>query len=135
MTVLLIAACCCTIGCETLYEAGVPGMDRFIDFDGRAREEESFRVQFQEERSPAAMQWLLANRIQTGMTVSEVGHVFGEAGTREFHDSGLKVKGGNYRIGDQTYYWGPDSSGRSIYLIFREGTLVNFDPNEFRDPI
>jgi hypothetical protein len=35
------------------------------------------------------------------------------------------------RQGDATFKWGPDRAGRSIYLIFRDDHLVNFDPHEF----
>ena len=64
-------------GCETLYDAGVPGMESFVNLKARAAEEEEYRQQYQSARSPGAMQWLLANRVASGMSVAEVGKIFG----------------------------------------------------------
>ena len=123
------------IGCESLHDAGVPGTEAFIDSGSRAAEEEAHRRMYQEQRSPAAMQWLLAHRVHSGMSVADVGGIFGEEGVREYNDLSIKTNGGHYRTGDQIYRWGPDSSGQTVYLVFRDGNLVNFDPNEFREPV
>ncbi len=122
-------------GCEALYEAGVTGMAPFVDFEPRIREEEKHRKEYQEHGSPAALRWLLANRIQAGMSVAEVEKVLGQTATREFNDTWLKTKGGHYRSGDSTYKWGPDSEGRTLYLVFREGKLVNFNPRDYNDSL
>lgn len=136
---VIFALCACTFalvaGCESLHEAGVPGMKRFVDVESRVQEEERQRTLYLTDRSPAAMQWLLHHRLRSGMTRVEIDHIFGEEGVREFGDRWLKTNGGYYRSGDKVYKWGPDSEGRSIYLVFREGVLINFDPNEFADPI
>ena len=66
------------------------------------------------------------------MRVAEIGEVIGEEGERVFNDRQIKTRGGHYRATDTTYRWGPDSGGRSVYLIFRDGALLNYDPEEFR---
>ena len=65
------------------------------------------------------------------MTVAEVDDVLGEAGQREFEDRKLKAGNPAFRANDKAYRWGPDSSGRAIFLIFRDGKLLNYDPKEF----
>ncbi len=122
-------------GCESLYDAGVPGMERFVDLKSRAAEEERYRQNYQVDKSPAALQWLLANRVDAGMTVPEVNRILGEEGVREFSDSWIKTKGGHYHSGDTVYKWSSDSEGKTLYLVFRGGHLVNFDRNAYRDPL
>lgn len=122
-------------GCETLYEAGVPRMSGFVDLESRRQEAEHFREQYVEDKSPAAMRWLLVNQIRSGMTLDEVNHVFGHEGRPEYNDLWITTKGGHYRRGDQVYKWLPDSEGNVPYLVFREGMLVNFDPSELADQL
>jgi hypothetical protein len=101
----------------------------------RAADDEQLQVKYREqyltERDPEALQWLLANRVRQGMTVDEVSEVLGQDGRREFDDGKLKKGNPAFRADDKTYRWGPDSSGRAIFFIFRDGTLVDFDPREF----
>jgi hypothetical protein len=123
------------VGCETLHEAGVPGMRAFVSSHRRAAEEESHRHAYQQDRSPASMQWLLAHRVHSGMSVADVSRILGEEGVREYDDLPIKTNGGHYRTGDQVYHWGPNSVGRTVYLVFRDGSLVNFNPDEFREPL
>ncbi len=130
---VLLLAISSVPGCETLYEAGVPGMEHFIDFKAKQAEEERHRTDYQENGSPAAMSWLLSNRIRTGMSLEAVEQVFGESGVRENNSRWLTTKGGHYRSGDVAYCWGPDAEGHSVYLVFREGLLVNFNPHEFEN--
>ena len=51
----------------------------------------------------------------------------------EFQESSkwLKATGGTFRTTDEAYKWGPDERGRSVYLIFRDDVLVNFNPEDF----
>jgi hypothetical protein len=130
----MVVSLCLFAGCETLYDAGVPGMERFVDLESKAQEEEQHRKKYLEDKDPEAIRWLLANRIQSGQTLEEVGRIFGEKGIREHNDNWLTTDGIGYRTDDKAYKWGPDREGKSIYLVFREGILVNFDPHEFEEP-
>ena len=56
----------------------------------------------------------------------------GEDGTLETGDRRLMTGGGNYRVGDEMYAFGPDSKGKTVYLAFREDRLVNFERSEFK---
>lgn len=100
--------------------------------DNGFEEEDAQRRKYQASRSHGAMRWLLANRLQPGMSYNEVCGVLGEEGVREFNDNWLKTKGGNYRVDDIAYKFGPDDRGQSVYLVFREDALVNFDGEQFR---
>ena len=59
----------------------------------------------------------------------------GEDGQRVYDDRLIKTSGGHYRSGDVTYKWDPDSKGRSIYLVFRENILVNYNPDDFTNEV
>lgn len=96
---------------------------------------ERYRERFQTDRDPAALDWLLANAIDAGMSLGEVEQILAEEGQRVRDDRWVKTNGGYYRSGDVVYKWNPDSSGRSIYLVFREDKLVNFNPDEFKDDV
>jgi len=92
-----------------------------------------YRYDFQTDRTPAALNWLLVNRIQNGQSVAEIGQILGETGEREMADRELKTSGdGHYLETDIAYRWGPDASGRTIVLFFRDGKLVNFNPDEIQ---
>ena len=91
------------------------------------------RRRFQQDRISADFRWLLANATRTGMTPKDVGEVLGERGEIVMNDTWIKSSGGHYRASDEVYKWGPDDKGKSVYLVFREDRLVNFDPSEFRD--
>ncbi|MFN0196201.1 MAG: hypothetical protein ACKVT0_05615 [Planctomycetaceae bacterium] len=94
---------------------------------------EKYRERYQETREPDAICWLLAHEIHSGMSLDDVNRTLGENGVREENSSWLTTNGGNYRTDDDVYRWGPDSEGGTIYLVFRENHLVNFDPHEFED--
>ncbi len=128
---LLVAAVVC--GCETFQSSFLSAVLN-LSPSRRAAEEEAFRREYQETHSAAAMQWLLANCVHSGMTLEEVNRVLGEEGVREYDDLPIKTNGGFYRADDVVYRWGPDNQGHSVYLVFRDGRLVNFDPDEFREP-
>ena len=119
-------------GCGTLNGTGVASLDGFTREKGNIREEETQRQRFREERDPAAMRWLLANRVHTSMTVEDVEQVFGEPGVREVGDRWIKKSNGLYHEGDVIYKWGPDNEGHTVYLAFRDGHLVNFEPDDYK---
>jgi len=128
---LAVSLCSINAGCEVLHNSGVPGLRKYADSGKPLREEEKHRDRYQVDRDSEAMRWLLANRITTGMTVSEVGHMLGEDGEREHNDNRFKTGGGYLRLNDRVYRWGPDNEGNSVYLGFRDDRLVNFNPEEF----
>ncbi|MBI1347648.1 hypothetical protein GC163_15340 [bacterium] len=90
------------------------------------------RRKFQVDSDPESLTWLLGHMVENGMTVPMVNDALGAEGVREFDDSEMKRNGGHYQQTDIGYKWGPDRSGRSVVLFFREGKLVYFDQNEFR---
>jgi hypothetical protein len=91
----------------------------------------SHRSRFQIDRDPESLNWLLAREVHNGMSVA-VNEVLGESGEEVEHAGEMKRGGGQYQQTDVGYKWGPDTNGRSVVLFFREGKLVNFDPEEFR---
>ncbi len=118
------------VGCETLHHAGVPGLEQYVK-DEAAIEAPKQRERFQLDRDPAAFSWLLAHRIQNGMSVSEVGEALGDSGEEFSSSQALKGNAKEYQTTDVGYRWGPDAQGRSVILFFRENHLVNFNPREF----
>ncbi len=91
---------------------------------------DSERTRYQTDRASSAARWLLAHCVKPHMRVKEINEVFGEDGVRVRDDTWLK-RGNGYRQDDVVYRWGPDNHGRNIYLFFRDGRLINFDPKEF----
>jgi hypothetical protein len=116
-------------GCETLHNAGVPGFDRYIK-DEAALAAPEYREKFQVDRDAQAFTWLLRNRVRAGMSVMEVNEALGEAGEEFGHTDAIKKNTDGYQATDVGYRWGPDNNGRSVILFFREGHLVNYNPNE-----
>jgi hypothetical protein len=90
------------------------------------------RTAFQTDRTPAALDWLLAHQLESGMSVAVVNQAIGETGEKVEQDLALKQHGGQYQATDVGYKWGPDTNGRSVVLFFRDGKLVHFDPTEFQ---
>ena len=82
-----------------------------------------------QHRTRSDLYWLLGHRIETGMTVAEVAVVLGERGEKE--PRGQWVRQGDFRIDDEIYRYGPDSEGQSVYLVYREGRLVNHNREDF----
>ena len=69
------------LGCQTLHNAGVPGMEPYLKEDPeKVKEERSHREDFIVHRDHESFYWLLKNKIANAMTVSEVAEVFGEDG-------------------------------------------------------
>jgi hypothetical protein len=126
-----LLVCLWTTACEGLREGSVGGLFALPDAESEQREEQHHRTSYQTDRDPDALRWLLANRITTGMMVADVNNVLGEEGQREFNDRRFKTNDGLYRIGDTVYRWGPDSSGTSLYLVFRNDRLINFEPRDY----
>ncbi|MHC4877807.1 MAG: hypothetical protein ACYTGL_15205 [Planctomycetota bacterium] len=128
--VLLVTMTLPVAGCSS-FDASSSKLAHLFDPETQQREEEARREQFQTTRSTADMHWLLRNHVENGMTPSEINRVLGEDGTRVFEDGWIKNHGGHYHAGDNTWKWGPDRAGNSIYLVFRDNKLVNFNPDEF----
>ena len=127
---LLVAAGGLFWGCETVGKGSSQAFAKSTSDDAPKRTAESERRRYQADRDPAALKWLLAHCIHRNMMVKEINNVVGEDGVRVRDDTWLK-RGNGYREDDTVYRWGPDRNGRDIYLIFRGGHLVNFDPAEF----
>lgn len=122
-----------TVGCES------PGWVRSLkesfsmSGDAEYRLEEKHRREYQANHDKSSLRWLLAHRIDTGMSYGEVCQVLGEDGEQEHVDRWLKTKGSTYRLDDVIYRFGPDNEGHSYYLGFREDKLINYDREHFRD--
>ena len=128
----VIVAMISAIGCEMLHNAGVPGLKPYIKVNpAEVKKEQTCRDDFQLHRDHKALYWLLANRIQTGMPLHEVEQILGEPGERETDMSRLKSDG-VYQTTDLVYKWGPDQTGHSVVLFFRDNHLVNFDRGSFK---
>ena len=127
--VVLIA----TVGCEGGPAGVFSSLRPTTDESSVGQLEAEYREKYLTERDPEALRWLLANKVRQGMSVAEVNGVLGEDGQREFDDARLKAGNNAYRADDLTYRWGPDSSGRAVFLMFRDRKLLNFDPQEFAD--
>ena len=128
-SVLLLTMWLSVCGCETANLAKLFEPQPVPDF----KAEETNRRDYQSTRSRKALRWLLANRIQPGLSYREVCTMLGEEGIQEYNANWLKTKGGNYRIDDTAYKFGPDDKGQSVYLVFRDDCLVNFNADSFRD--
>lgn len=118
------------VGCSVLHQAGVPGLEQYVK-DPHAPRVAEEREKYQVHHDGQSLNWLLAHRVHTGQSVAEVSGILGEEGERYWNDTALK-NGGAYLQTDEGYRWGPDSNGRSVILFFRDGKLVNFNPDEFR---
>lgn len=99
--------------------------------DTTQAEEIENRERFQRTQDPEALRWLIANRLENGMTRAEVEGVIGQPGRFEPNDRLLKTNNNAYRSSDKMYAFGPDSKSRTYFLVFRDNRLVGFDPKEF----
>lgn len=88
------------------------------------------RAAYIEHHNREDLYWLLQNCVTTGMGVHEVAAVVGETPELEPHSQWLKQA--DFRVDDKVYKFGPDSQGQSVYLLFREGRLINHNPDEYR---
>ncbi len=128
---LLVPLAVLLCGCSSISTAGTNSFASLFDTESAEREAEAHRSKYQASRSPADLQWLMRNCVESGMTPGEINRVVGEQGQRIYDDDWIKTRGGHYQSGDHTWKWGPDREGNAVYLVFRENRLVNFDPDEF----
>lgn len=115
-------------GCESVMESGA-------NFGRRVTEVEKVdasdqRLLYKTDGDAEALNWLLRNEIRQGMPIADVNQILGEDGERQY-DAGWVKNNGSFRVDDEVYKWGPDSDGQSIYLVFRNGHLTNYDPSQF----
>jgi hypothetical protein len=130
---VLLLLLVCVSGCGTLDVSNFSKWSDLFGSKSSVRNEEEHRQKYQSSRDPAALRWLLAHQIHSGMSVSEVGRVIGEEGRRLYNDDWVKKGGGYYQSGDEAWKWEQDRNGQSLILVFREGRLVNFDPSDYSD--
>lgn len=97
-------------------------------FGSTAGEAENHRREYASNRSRKSLEWLLAHELQPGMPYREVCTALGEEGERELSDRALKKS--PLRVDDETYGW-PDNQGHILYLFFREGRLIHFNPEDY----
>jgi hypothetical protein len=133
LAVLLVAlaATVGATGCQSMLTMTAELFALPPDPDKLAELEEQHRKQYQTERSRDSLRWLLANRVQQGMSHADVARVLGEDGTYEENARWIKQNSTVYREDDELFRFGPDDKGRSIYLPFRNGKLANYDPKLF----
>ena len=122
-----------TSGCSAPDRKSFADKVPFLRHENLAPQESEQRQKFVSERDPAAFKWLLTHRISNEMTVAEVASVMGEAGERRPDDREYKTNGGNYHTTDVGYQWGPDRTGHTVVLFFRDGKLIHFDPAELSE--
>jgi hypothetical protein len=128
-----VAALCLAASCAPVLSGcgGLPVLPWFTREDTSQTVVAEHQQQFLIDGDPEALDWLLKHSVESGMTVEEVNSALGDAGERIEHDGQYKNTGGLYQQSDKGYRWGPDRKGRSVTLFFREGRLVNFDPDDF----
>ena len=94
------------------------------------------RDRFIQERDPRDLYWILCERLEQGMSRAEVEQELGEPGERvwnirQFTDG----NDGLFRQTDKFYKWRPCVDGTSVHLGFRNGKLVNFDGESYREKL
>ena len=113
------------VGCQTLHNAGVPGLEPYIKPDPvEVAKEQSHRENFQTHRDHKALYWLLSNRIANGMQLHEVEEILGGPGefTTDFNSNNSD---GIHHATDSSYKWGPDSSGYSVVVFILRDTSAS----------
>lgn len=130
-----VAAFCLSASCAPILSGcgGVPVLPWFAREDTSQKVITEHQQKFVIDGDPESLDWLLRNSVESGMSVEEVNSALGDAGERIEHDGQYKNTGGLYQQSDKGYRWGPDRKGRSVTLFFREGRLVNFDPDDFAE--
>jgi len=120
-------------GCETMpeWDSNALAGPETRTAEKKISQAEKYRMRFQTKRDPEALNWLLKHRLHSGMSRNSVEKELGEEGEFQEKSKWLKATGGTFRTSDEAYKWGPDESGRSVYLIFRDDVLVNFHPEDF----
>lgn len=135
LALILIALPGCAMMQDTVLivarDLGLPDVRGKKNFREMHEAEAKHREEFQLNKSEKSLDWLLANRIHSGMREEQVSIILGEQGVPEVQSQGYKT-GSNYLHSDNAYRWGPDEKGRSVVLFFRDGQLVHFNPDDFR---
>jgi hypothetical protein len=131
LVLMTAAAVFASIGCESINGPTLPGTEVLLYPSEHRRQTEEHRRKFQTDQDPRSIDWLLSHVVRNGMTLDEVNQIIGCQGEPEYSGQWLLAKGKSYRADDRPYKWGPDSEGRTVYLVFREGYLTNFNPEDF----
>lgn len=127
-----IAVFALSSGCETMPDWNSnSAMSDMHRTEKKVDKAEAYRTRYLTKRDSKALDWILKNRLYSGMSRATVAKEFGEDGQYQESSKWLKATGGTFRTTDEAYKWGPDENGRSVYLIFRDDVLVNFDPKDF----
>jgi len=131
----IMFAVCILSGCEGgLHQAmRLPGIPSAADLREQTRTAAEHRRRFKETGDPKSIRWLLAHRVQEGMSVEEVDRVLGVDGKRRYEDASFKAHNRGVRATDATYEWGPDSKGSPYLLFFRNDRLINHRPERYAD--
>lgn len=123
-----VLAACLAGGCESVRSPMGGMFGGSGDKELVAEKQTAYRL----EGDAAAIRWLLAHRIESGMTLDEVEAELGTDG-EPVHGAAFKNKGGTrFQVTDSVYKWGPDAKGDAYYLVFRDERLLNFDRRQFR---
>lgn len=127
---LSVSALLVCIGCETLHNAGVPGLEMYVKPDPAVVEAgRNHREKFSAERNHESLYWLVAHNVKNTMSLREVEAAIGEPG--EYMTETGRMRSEGVQATDSAFAWGPDSEGHSVILFFRDGHLTNFDPNDY----
>ena len=118
--------------CLTMMFSGCTSFPLLSRGPSIAEQELTHRKEYQLNGSRKALQWLLANRIDQGMDRKTVSEILGQEGERKRDDNKFKSQSSSIRRGDKTYRYGPDNGGRSIYLMYRDDKLINYDAKDFQ---
>lgn len=97
------------------------------------KEADSYRKHYQAHHDGESLRWLLSHELCNGLSLDKVNLALGEEGEREFNSQQFKVKGGLLRVDDELYKYGPDNSGKTYYLAFRDGNLIQYDRRQYDD--
>lgn len=131
---LSVFVCAVPSGCEALHNAGVPGLEQYVKKDPeQLAREKSYKENYALHRDHKSFYWLLSHRISNGMSLADVEDAIGEEGESTTEFTRLKSDG-LYHSTDAAYRWGPDSSGHSAVIFFRDGHVVNFSRDDYKVP-
>ena len=129
---LCFIVCSVQAGCETLHNAGVPGLDQYVKKDPvQLAREQSFKDEFALHRDHKSFYWLLSHKVSNGMSLGDVEDAIGESGEPTSEFSTMKSDG-LYQATDTAYRWGPDNMGYSAIIFFRDSHVVNFNPKDYQ---
>jgi hypothetical protein len=135
LAVCAVLAVTATTGCEiALRSLKLPGGPPTSgELEAEAQQAGRQRKRFRETQDAAALRWLLAKRVRTGMALAEVNRELGQDGNRRYEDAKFKARNIGVRQTDETWEWGPDKNGTTYVLFFRNDRLMNFDPSQYDD--